>query len=292
MIVDCHTHIWQTADQLGQADLGEPTPMTARKTGRRGAGGRTVFRRIPPADPELHWQASLPVDRCIVMGFRSRLLKAEVPNNFVADYVKRHPDKLIGFAGIDPTVPEAMEEFESAIASGLRGITVSPSNQGFHPADSRAMEIFELCQRKKLPVLFHSGGHLSEQSRLEYARPMLLDEVARSFPSLRIILAQLGQPWCEEAALLLAKHSRVFADVSGLLSRSWQAYQALLLAYQYGVADKLLFGSDFPYTSAAGAIESLYSINQMTQGTGLPTVPREALRGIVECDALGLLGLD
>ena len=34
-----------------------------------------------------------------------------------------------------------------------------------------------------------------------------------------------------------------------------------------------------------------YSINQFAQGTNLPVVPREALRGIVERDALGLLGL-
>jgi len=62
-------------------------------------------------------------------------------------------------------------------------------------------------------------------------------------------------------------------------------------AHQYGVIDKLLFGSDFPYTSAAECIEALYSTNQVAQGTNLPVVPREALRGIVERDALGLLGL-
>ena len=38
-------------------------------------------------------------------------------------------------------------------------------------------------------------------------------------------------------------------------------------------------------------IEALYSINQLAQGTNLPVVPREALRGIVERDALNLLGL-
>ena len=57
-------------------------------------------------------------------------------------------------------------------------------------------------------------------------------------------------------------------------------------AYQHGVIDKLLFGSDFPYTSATECIEALYSINQIAQGTNLPVVPREALRGIVERDTL------
>ena len=96
----------------------------------------------------------------------------------------------------------------------------------------------------------------------------------------------------EESIIMLGKHRHVFADVSGLLSRPWQAYNALVSAYQAGVIEKLLFGSDFPYTNATECIEGLYSINQMAQGTNLPVVPREMLRGIVERDALGLLGLE
>ena len=290
MIVDCHTHVWETADQLGQADLGEPGPSDKR---RRNRNGRTIFRRIPPADPELHWQQALPVDRSIVLGFKSRLLKAEVPNGFVSDYVRRHPEKLIGFAGIDPTEPSAMEDLTAAReALGLRGLTLSPSNQAFHPSDTRAMAVFAEAQKHAMPVLVHPGGHLAEQARLEFARPVLLDEVARTFPNLKLVIGQLGQPWINETIVVLAKHANVYADVSGLLGRPWQAFNALVSAYEYGVIDKLLFGSDFPYTNAAGCIESLYSLHLLTQGTNLPTVPREALRGIVERDALALLGLD
>ena len=76
-----------------------------------------------------------------------------------------------------------------------------------------------------------------------------------------------------------------------MLARPWQAYNALVLAHQSQVIEKLLFGSDFPYTTVTECIESLYSLNQVAQGTNLPVIPREALRGIVERDALGLLGL-
>ena len=293
MIIDCHTHIWQNSDQLGQADLGEPSPLgKAKPPSRLSPNGRPIFRRIPPADPELHWQQSLAVDKSIVLGFKSRLLKAEVPNSFVADYVRRHPEKLVGFAGIDPTEATALFELKTANNDlGLRGVVLSPSNQGFHPADTRAMLIFAEAESRKMPVMIHPGSHLAEASRLEFARPVLLDEVARAFPRLKLVIAQLGQPWVEETVVLLAKHPNVFADVSGLLGRPWQAYTALVTAYQYGVIEKLLFGSDFPYTNAAGCIEALYSLNQIAQGTNLPVVPREALRGIVERDALALLGL-
>jgi len=95
----------------------------------------------------------------------------------------------------------------------------------------------------------------------------------------------------EETICLLGKHANVYADVSGLLMRPWQAYNALVSAHQHHVIDKLLFGSDFPHTSVAECIESLYSVNKLAQGTSLPVVPREDLRGIVEREALPLLGL-
>ena len=172
-----------------------------------------------------------------------------------------------------------------------RGITISPANQDFHPADTRAMKLYEQAELLGMPILVHPSGQYTEQSKLEFGRPYLLDEVARSFPNLRLVVAQLGQPWIAETICLLGKHSNVYADVSGLLSHPWHAYNALVEAYQAGVIDKLLFGSDFPYTSAEECIEALYSINQLAQGTNLPVVPREALRGIVERDALNLLGL-
>ncbi len=297
MIVDCHTHIWESPDQLGRLDLGGAMkPSRKRAAGWPGTGaaaaGKSAWRTIPAADPDHHWAETATVDKSIVLGFKSRYLQAEIPNRFVAAYVSRFPQKLIGFAGIDPTDESAVDEVRVARDElKLRGVTVSPANQDFHPSDSRAMDVYAECERLGMPVLFHPSGQFTERSKLEYGRPYLLDEVARSFPNLRIVIAQLGQPWVDETITMLGKHDHVFADVSGLLSRPWQGYNALVSAYQGGVIDKLLFGSDFPYTGAADCIEALYSINQIAQGTNLPVVPREMLRGIVERDALSLLGL-
>jgi predicted TIM-barrel fold metal-dependent hydrolase len=295
MIVDCHTHIWQSPEQLGQLELGGPS---GPGRGRRGAGAgrfaghKTIWRSIPAADADHHWAQSTTVDKSIVLGFKSRYLRAEIPNRYVAEYVSRFPQKLIGFAGIDPTEKSAVAEVRAAREDlRLRGVTVSPANQDFHPADSRAMDVYAEAERLGMPLLVHPSGQFTEQSKLEFGRPYLLDEVARTFPQLRMVIAQLGQPWVDETICMLAKHPHVYADVSGLLSRPWQAYNALVSVYQHGVIDKLLFGSDFPYTSATECIEALYSINQLAQGTNLPVVPREALRGIVERDTLELLGL-
>jgi len=292
MIVDCHTHIWQSPDQLGQLDLGDVARSSGKRSPRFFPAGKSQWRPLPAADPDHHWAQSAVVDKSIVLGFKSKYLKAEIPNSYVAEYVNRFPQKLIGFAGIDPTERSAIDELRAARDHlQLRGITLSPANQDFHPTDSRAMRLYAEAEKLGMPILIHPVGQFTEQSKLEFARPALLDEVARTFSGLRIVIAQLGQPWLEETICLLGKHPNVFADVSGLLSRPWHAYNALVAAHESQVIEKLLFGSDFPYTSITECIEALYSINQLAQGSNMPVVPREALRGIVERDALGLLGI-
>ena len=173
----------------------------------------------------------------------------------------------------------------------FRGLTVSPAMQAFHPADSRAMALYDLADGRGAPVFIHQGTHLPARGRMEYARPFLLDEIAREFPNLTMVISSLGHPWVEEAIALLGKHPRVFADVAGLIRRPWQAYNALVLAHQFNVMDKVLFGSDFPYYTAAEAIEAVYRLHEVIQGTNLPSVPRETLRGMIERDALTALGI-
>jgi predicted TIM-barrel fold metal-dependent hydrolase len=291
MIVDCHTHIWQSPDQLGRIDWGD-VPRAARQRNQRPNSPRPAWHAPPAADPDHHMAQASSVDKIIVLGFKSKYLGAEIPNRYVADYVNRFPQKLIGFAGIDPTQPGAVDELREAQSDlRLRGLTLAPANQDFHPADSRAMDIYAEAEKLKMPVLIHAGNQFTQQGKMEYARPYLFDEIARTFPNLRLILAQMAHPWIDECIALLGKHPHVYADVSGLLARSWQAYTALVSAHQNDVMDKLLFGSDFPYRNAAECIEAMYSINQMTQGTNLPIVPRETLRGIVERDTPTILGL-
>ncbi len=271
MIVDCHTQIWASQDQLGrEAALVTPTI---------------------PADELHHREAVNPVDRAIVLAFKSKYLQAEIPNAFVADYVRRNSPKMVGFAGIDPTDRDWIEELRVAQDElSLKGVIISPAMQDFHPTDTRAMRLYEECMRRELPILLEPN-HRHPASKMEYSQPVLFDEVARSFPELRLLIARMGYPWVDETVVLLAKHSNVYANIAGLLRQPWQSYTALLAAYEYDVMNKLLFGSDFPFRSPAEGIEALYSVNQFAQGSNLKPIPREQLRGIVERDALGLLGI-
>lgn len=288
MIVDCHTHIWESPAQLGRASWWNDAAGRGRwEQGEKPA----VFPRAGIAE---HRAAAKPVDQTFVLGFVSKYLNAEIPNDYIAGYVRRQPDRLIGFAGIDPADSrQAVNELHRVRQElGFKGVSLWPAAQNFHPACTSAMRIYGELSRFKMPVVFHQELAGSPASKMEFARPMLLDEVAREFPQLPIIIPQLGYPWVDETLVLLSKHRNVFADISGLHHYPWRAYNALLSAYQAQVMDHLLFGSNFPLGSPAACIESLYSINQLCHGTALPTIPREQLRRIVERDTLDLLGIE
>lgn len=278
MTVDVRTRIWDSSEQLGRMS--------------------EVMRRRPVdpwtqplASAEEHTRAMAPVTEAFVLGFESRLLEASIPKEQIAEHVARNPARFLGFAGIDPTAGHAVRELEEALSLGLVGVTVSPVAQGFHPANTRAMELFEACEARGVPVFIETGIALAREAPLEFGEPHLLDEVARTFPELRMVLSALAHPWIEQGLVLVGKHPTVFGEISDLVLRPWQLYNSLALAHQLGVMNQLLFGSGFPFCTPEKAIVTVYSMNTLVHGTHLPNVPREQLRSIIERDALKCLGL-
>ena len=51
MIVDCHTHIWQSPEQLGQLDLGTSARMVRRRATRIAHGQVRVAHRCRRPTP-------------------------------------------------------------------------------------------------------------------------------------------------------------------------------------------------------------------------------------------------
>lgn len=280
MTIDLHTRLWTSTEQFGQ-------PVAAQMRRRK-----IDAWEDHSADPDDHQQAMEPVTAAVLLGFESKLLGGSIPHQQVASYIERDPERLIGFAGIDPKADtEPTKSLEQALELGLVGVTVNPAAAGFHPTDTRAMALFEACQHHQIPVLIECGTVMAREARMEFARPALFDEVIREFPELKLVLGTFGDPWVDEGVALLAKHPNVFADISGFTARPWQLFNALLTAHQLGTMDQVLFGSNFPYNTPEQAIKTIYSVNTLTQGTQLPSVPREQLRSVVERDTIKVLGL-
>ena len=279
MIVDCHTHV-------GLADVrvrGEIMADLMR------AWGKPLWN----VQLEEHLKAMQAVDHAIVLAFDAPDIGLVVPNEYVAEYVAQHPEKLIGFASVDPKRPRAGYILEDAVKRlGLRGLKIAPIYQHFDPWSSEALTLLEAANALRIPVLWHQGTTFVRDAPLIHARPVLLDEIARRFPELRMWVAHLGHPWCDELAVVVRKHPHLYTDMSAVHPRPLQFYFAMMSAVEYGIADKILFGTDYPFTTVEASIAGLRGINRVVEGTGLPRVPEEVIEGIIHRDTLKLLGLD
>lgn len=280
MIVDCHSHIWKHPGELTDNLVNDLLSV----------GYHPDMLDITP---DKHREALDYADVSIVFGLRAELSGFNIDNRTIADYVATEPDKLIGFAALDPTEENTLEELDRCVSDfGMKGLKMTPIYSGYHPADKRAMPVYEIAEKHGLPILFHQGATFPVKAPLKYANPVQLEEIALRHPDLKIIVAHLGHPWLEEAIVLIRKQPNVFADISGLFGRQWQAYNALRLSLEYGIIDKLLFGTDFPFFTYEETMGGLRKVVEFSQQSGVPPLPDDLPDRILHQDTLSLLGLD
>jgi len=279
MIVDIHSHAWSY-----------PLHFTAdfRRQAQRARGGE-VDLSVVYAD----YCEYAPNDiRTVVFGGKARLSGLWVDDQFVARYVAACPDRLIGFLSVDPTQPEWERELHDGHQRlGLRGIKLMPMYAGFRPDDSLLDPLWSYASKHSLPVLLHTGTTFVAQAPLEYTLPRWLDTVAIRFPEVKLILAHLGHPYEGECVAVIRKHPNVFADISALHYRPLQLYHSLMLVQEYGVWEKVLFGTDYPFTTANASIDGLRRLNSMLEGTNLPRLDSQQIEAMIHRDSLSLLGL-
>jgi hypothetical protein len=174
---------------------------------------------------------------------------------------------------------------------GLRGIKLLPMYAGFSPDDERLEPLWRYAARRGLPVLLHMGTTFVAQAPLSCTLPRLIEPVAVRHPEVKIILAHLAHPYEGECVVTIRKHANVFADVSALHYRPWQLYNSLMLVQEYGVWHKVLFGTDFPFTTVDASIAGIRALNEMLEGTKLPRLDTAQIEALIHRDSLQLLGL-
>jgi uncharacterized protein len=280
MVIDVHSHVFQYPDHFSQAF-------------------RDQSRRARNADVDLtvrwneYYGTARQCSRTVVFGGKAKLSGLWVPDRFVADYVSQHPDKLVGFLSVDPTQAAWQDELlEGHQDLKLKGIKLLSMYAGFRPNQPELDYLWEYATRHGLPVLLHTGTTFIPQAPLECTLPRHLDDVAIRFPEVRIILAHLSHPYEGECIATIRKHPNVYADCSALHYRPFQLYHSLMLVQEYGVWDKVLFGSDYPFTTVEASLKGMRNLNAMLEGTSLPRLDMEQMERMFQRNSLRLLGIE
>ena len=281
MIIDAHSHAWRYPDHF-QEDF--------RRQAIQARAGQEVDLTVKYSE---YQDASPEEVRTIVFGGKARLSGLWVEDQYVADYVSAHPDSLIGFLSVDPTQKDWEKElYVGHQELGLKGIKLLPMYAGFMPDDSMLDPLWSYADQHALPVLLHTGTTFVSQALLAYTLPRNLDPVAIRYPEVKIILAHLSHPYEAECVAVIRKHPNVYADISALHYRPFQLYNSLMLVQEYGVWDKVLFGTDYPFTTVNETVAGLRDLNRMLDGTSLPRLNESKIEEVISRKTLSILGLE
>jgi len=176
-------------------------------------------------------------------------------NDFIAEVVSKHPDVFIGFAGIDPWKGEiAIKELERSIKDlGLHGVgELHPICNKFYPNDKKFFPLYEKCIELGVHVAFHTGTTGVGSGlpggagyRIDYSRPIYIDDLAASFPELTIVCCHPGIPWVDELLAIVTHKANVYMDISGWHPRFLG--ENIIKRLNYDLQDKVMFGTDYPW---------------------------------------------
>jgi len=181
----------------------------------------------------------------------------KVSNDLVAETVSQYPDKLIGFASVDPHKGVmAAEELERSIKGlGLKGLKILPHLVKLNPNDALMYPLYEIAQDAGIPVLFHTGTQFHAGTKIKYCMPLYLDEVAVDFPRMKIVMAHFGYPWFYEAMSIVLRNPNVFFNIAGWAPRRIPDH--VIQQMNGPLAGKALFGSDYPLISRVRIMKEL-----------------------------------
>ena len=215
--------------KLGAQSTGEKSDVIIDAHCHAGKGTEMSAPWSTYADPKVTLRRAMEagIDKTIIFPINN--LTFEKANLEIAEIVKQHPEKFIGFAKHDP-VREAGKIGELLTYEvqklGLKGLKL-------HLLPSR--EVLDVVAELGVPILFHPS------------RVSDFHMIASEYPQINFIMAHLGsfasQDWTEhlQAIEVARRYPNVYLETSSVVF-----FEYLEMAARELPPEKLIFGSDGP----------------------------------------------
>ena len=246
LIVDCHFHIDETMLTLEKM-LEEMNQNNIKKTTLIAPMNETMFEEdstihhhvqnlfrslilhVPPIGFPLY--NGLVRDGLFHLYGQSYKIFAKPNNHLVAEAISRFPDHFLGWATVNPTIPESVEEVKSYLEQpGFIGVKAHPF---MHQYSITALDsVAAMCETKGVPMLIHLS---SERDSYKY--------LPERYPTLNVIYAHAGLPFWKKLWKYAKDQPHVFVDTSSdYLTPTIIKGAMNVLGYR-----NVLFGCDGPY---------------------------------------------
>ena len=265
MIIDCHTHLNRYTPDLPDA-LAERHALLRAEMDRHGVAYALVISSYdvtpdrPPAEDVLRQIEGDP---------RLGLILAPTAEEvFAADF-----GRLRGL-----------------LETGkVRALKLYPGYVPVHVHDPRLRGLYALAAEFAAPVMIHTGDTYERSTKVRYAHPLEVDEVAVAFRDVTFVMAHLGNPWFLDAAEVCYKNENVYADLCGLTLGAFQPRYAAFARTKVNEAvaymndpDKLMFGTDWPISDLGSYLEWVATLD----------LTREEREGVMWRNAARVFGID
>ena len=198
------------------------------------------------------------IEKAVILPDICPITTGVVPNEYVMEFCTGE-DTYLPFCTVNPSlVTHIDQEVQRYIKMGARGVKLYPSYNHFYPTDRRLYPLYSLAQEERLPVLVHTGSSVFKGSKIKYADPIHLDDVASDFPDLVLLMAHSGRGiWYDRAFFLSRLHPNLYLEISGLPPKNLLNY----FPDMENNIDKFVYGSDWPAVqSIAANIEAIKSL--------------------------------
>jgi predicted TIM-barrel fold metal-dependent hydrolase len=194
-------------------------------------------------------------------------------NSWAAQAGRQHDGRFAALIALNPALfgeDWTRKEIAARLAEGAVGLKILPMYIGVYPNDPKMTVLWEEADRRGLPVLTLAIDQVPGDALVKIGlsgretdihHPNGFEDVVRSYPHLKLVLAHLGHGAEQDTIRLANKYANVFTDTSLRLHEvgapgKWSLKETAEIFRRIGT-DRVLFGTNYPFVSQAEYVETM-----------------------------------
>jgi len=209
-------------------------------------------------------------------------------NDFIADVVRKHPERFFGLAVLPFNSPDAMlKEFDRAVSKlGMKGILLYSNLDGRFPDEEPFRPLFAEAERRRVPVLLHPACPVTYEATKGYEMAaglglmfdttialcrIILSGLLEKHSKLKLVCPHVGGalPYLigridHQTMVLKRGAQNIRKAPSEYLRQIWfdtvtPIGLAIKYAWEFAGPDRLLYSSDHPWVDPQLIVQQVES---------------------------------
>jgi hypothetical protein len=207
------------------------------------------------------------------------LIPDNIPNSPIGDVdtclklVEGEPNLfLMGAIDIECQGEAWIRKLETLIIRRqIVGMKIFPGHDPIYPTDPRLFPVYALCQRYGVPMVIHTGCNPGNPDVAKYNDPKYIVQIARQYPSLKIVIAHYFWPEVEYCYWLTHTYPNIYFDTSGLADQEvidatgLEKIRGVLVKTLKDGPEKVVFGTDYAMCNHQDHIDLINALPVSTE---------------------------